>query len=401
MSYASLSDFFYVWLRRSVGSLHPEIFQTIVVPKEPELIADAHRFEGQAAKAKEHFESGFRKTFTALRENLDPQYPLTVYYAFKQEDEGGDVDDAESGTGVDLTTGWETLLEALISSGFSITATWPVRASQQWRQVSMGTNALASYIVLACRSRSADAPRVGRNAFVAELKRELPPALRHLQQGNVAPVDFAQAAIGPGMAVFSRYSAVLESSGKPMTVRTVLSIINGLKDELLGESIEELDKDTRWAVQWFGEDGFEWGDSGKANLLANAQATALNGLVATGILEVKGSKVRLIAPETLPANWDPDMDQRLTVWEMTHHLLRVYYHERRGDPATAALLRKLGTKAEVARDLAYKLFTVCENRKWSREAQAYNALVMGWSELTRLARGIPVAVARPEQGELL
>lgn len=391
MSYASLSDFFYVWLRRSVGALHPAVFQTIVVPKGPELIADAHRFGGEASKAKEHFESGFRKTFTALRENLDARYPLTVYYAFKQEDEeegGSDSDGGESG-GVDLTTGWETLLEALISSGFTITATWPVRASQKWRQVSMGTNSLASYIVLACRPRPADAPRVGRNAFVAELKRELPPALRHLQQGNVAPVDFAQAAIGPGMAVFSRYAAVLESSGKAMSVRTVLGLINGLKDELLGESVEELDKDTRWAVTWCDEMGFEWGEAGQANLLANAHATAVNGLQSAGIVEVKGNQVRLFRAEELPADWDPREDTRLTVWEMTHHLLRVYYHEKKGDEATAVLLRKLGAKADVARDLAYKLFTLSEKRKRSADAQGYNALVLGWPELAQLVQGIP------------
>lgn len=202
------------------------------------------------------------------------------------------------------------------------------------------------------------------------------------------------------MAVFSRYSAVLESSGKPMNVRTVLGIINGMKDELLGESVEDLDKDTRWAVQWFSEDGFEWGDSGKANLLANAQATSINGLVADGILEVKGSNVRLIAPEALPADWNPETDKRRTVWEMTHHLLRVYYHERKGDAATAAMLRKLGTQADVARDLAYKLFTVCENRKWSREAQAYNALVMGWPELVRMSREIPAPPPVEIMGEL-
>lgn len=403
IGYAALSDFFYVWLRRSIGEFHPEIFATMLVPKEHELTATPVRFEGDRQKARNHFEAGFRSTFSAIRDRLDSRFPLTIYYAFKQsDDQNASNDKGEENVTIDLTTGWETLLEALISSRFTITATWPVRAAQTWRMVSMGTSSLASYIVLACRPRPDDAPRVGRNAFVAELKRELPPALRHLQQGNVAPVDFAQAAIGPGMAVFSRYSAVLESSGKPMSVRTVLSIINGMKDELLGESIEELDKDTRWAVQWFGEDGFEWGDSGKANLLANAQATALNGLVATGILEVKGSNVRLIAPEALPANWDPDKDQRPTVWEMTHHLLRVYYHERRGDAVTAALLRKLGSKAEVARDLAYKLFTVCENRKWSREAQAYNALVMGWSELTRLAREVttPAAPVAPTTGDL-
>jgi putative DNA methylase len=389
MSYASLSDFFYVWLRRSIGSLHPDIFQTILVPKAPELIADAHRFGGDAAKAKEHFETGFRKTFTALREKLDPRYPLTVYYAFKQEDEvdNGEVDEEEGS--VDLTTGWETLLEALISSGFTITATWPVRAAQKWRQVSMGTSSLASYIVLACRPRPETAPRVGRNAFVSELKRELPLALKHLQQGNVAPVDFAQAAIGPGMAVFSRYGAVLESSGKSMSVRTALGLINGMKDELLGESVEELDKDTRWAVLWYEEVGFASGEAGEANLLANAHATALNGLRAAGIIDVSGNKVRLLHPEELPADWDPREDTRLTVWEMTHHLLRVYYHEKKGDDVTAALLRKLGAKADVARDLAYKLFTLSEKRKRSAEAQAYNALVLGWPELARLAQMLP------------
>jgi len=401
IGYAVLSDFFYIWLRRTIGDLHKPLFDTVLVPKMPELTASPELFGGNKDKAKEHFESGFRKTFSKLRDRLDPRFPLTVYYAFKQEDEEEAATDDEGGGigGVDLTTGWETLLEALIwtekpevgkdSKGFTITATWPVRASQTWRMRSMGSNALASYIVLACRPRATDAPRVGRNTFVAELKRELPPALHHLQQGSVAPVDFAQAAIGPGMAVFSRYAAVLESNGKPMSVRTALALINGMKDELLGESVEELDKDTRWAVTWFDEDGFGWGEAGKANLLANAHATAVNGLVAAGILEVKGNQVRLLPPEDLPPNWDPSEDARRTVWEMTHHLLRVYYHEKKGDEATAALLRKLGNKADVARDLAYKLFTLSEKRKRSAEAQAYNALVLGWPELARLAQGLP------------
>ena len=401
IGYAALSDFFYVWLRRSIGTLYPDLFTTMLVPKARELTASPERFDGDREKAKEHFESGFRQTFSKLRERLDGRFPLTVYYAFKQndEEESGGEDDDEIG-GVDLTTGWETLLEALISSGFSITATWPLRASQTWRLLAMGSNALASYIVLACRPRPSDAPKAGRNAFVAELKRELPPALRHLQQGNVAPVDFAQAAIGPGMAVFSRYSAVLESSGKPMTVRTALALINGMKDELLGEAVEELDKDTRWAVMWFAGSGFEWGEAGQANLLANAQATAVNGLEIAGIVEVKGNQVRLFRPEELPADWDPATDKRLTVWEMTHHLVRVYVHEKKGDAATAGMLKKLGSKADVARDLAYKLFTVCENKKWSKEAQGYNALVMGWPELTRLARQVAQA-KRPEQGEFI
>ena len=402
IGYAVLSDFFYIWLRRTIGDLHKPLFDTVLVPKMPELTASPELFGGDKDKAKEHFESGFRQTFSKLRERLDPRFPLTVYYAFKQDDEesGGGDDDGENNGGVDLTTGWETLLEALISSSFTITATWPVRASQTWRMRSMGSNALASYIVLACRPRPADARRIGRNEFVAELKRELPPALKHLQQGNVAPVDFAQAAIGPGMAVFSRYAAVLESSGQPLSVRKALALINGIKDELLGESIEELDKDTRWAVQWFGEDRFNWGEAGKANLLANAQATAVNGLVAADILEVEGNRVRLISPEKLPADWNPETDRRLTVWEMTHHLLRIYYHEKQGDAATAELLRKLGSKADVARDLAYKLFTVCEKNKWSAEAQAYNALVLGWPDLVRLAHERPASRA-PEQPELV
>jgi putative DNA methylase len=400
IGYAALSDFFYVWMRKTIGDLYRPLCDTVLVPKMPELTASPERFAGDKEKAKEHFESGFRRTFTHLRERLDPRFPLTVYYAFKQDDEesGGDGGESPNGS-VDLTTGWETLLDALISSGFTITATCPVRASQAWRMVSMGTNALASYIILACRPRT-EAKRTGRAAFIAELKRELPAALRHLQQGNVAPVDFAQAAIGPGMSVFSRYSAVLESNGKPMSIRTALALINGIKDELLGEAVEELDKDTRWATTWFSGTGFEWGEAGQANLLANAQATAMNGLVADGIIEVKGNQVRLFRPEELAADWAPETDKRLTVWEMTHHLLRVYVHEKKGDPATAALMKKLGSKADVARDLAYKLFTVCENKKWSKEAQAYNALVMGWPELTRLSREIVKPKAQ-EQGEFL
>ncbi len=384
--YADISDFFYVWLRRTIGDLYPGIFQTVLVPKTPELTAAPERFDGDKDKAKEHFESGFRRTFTHLRERLDPHSPLTVYYAFKQEDEESGGDDAEEGNGsVDLTTGWETLLEALVSSGFTITATCPVRASQAWRMRAMGSNSLASYIVLACRPRRGSM-RISRATFIAELKRELPNALHHLQQGNVAPVDFAQASIGPGMAVFSKYSAVLESSGKPMSVRTALALINGIKDELLGEAVEELDKDTRWATTWFAETGFDWGECGKANLLANAHATAVNALVASGIVEVKGNQLRMYRPEELAADWDPLTDKRLTVWEMTHHLIRVYFHEKKGEVATADLLRKLGSKAEVARDLAYKLFTVCEQNKRSQDAQAYNVLVMGWPELARLSR---------------
>jgi putative DNA methylase len=327
---------------------------------------------------------------------MDDSFPLTVYYAFKQDDEeSGSADDLDN-TGVDLTTGWETLLEALIGSRFQITATWPVRASQAWRLRAMGSNALASYIVLACRPRPTDASQTDRRSFVVELKRELPSALRHLQQGNIAPVDFAQAAIGPGMAIYSRYSHILESKGTPMTVRTALSLINQTLTEVLSEQEDEFDADTRWAMTWFDQYGFTEGEFGVAETLSKAKNTSVDGMGKAGILTRKGGKVRLLKPAELPADWDSDSDKRQTVWEMTHHLLRIYYHEKAGDETTAELLRKMGANGEIARDLAYRLFNVCEKKKWSQEAQSYNALVLGWPEIARLARESRRAEPRQE-----
>jgi len=390
IGYAALSDFFYVWLRRTIGDLYPDLFSTVLVPKTQELTASPERFGGDKQKAKEHFETGFRKAFAALREKMNPEYPLTVYYAFKQDDEesGGDEESESSSNNgnVDLTTGWETMLQALIGTGFQITATWPVRASQKWRMTSMGTNALASYIVLACRPRTENAPQTDRRSFVAELKRELPAALRHLQQGNVAPVDFAQAAIGPGMAIYSRYSRILEASGKAMTVRTALALINQTLTEVLSEQEDEFDNDTRWAIAWYEQHGFEEGEFGDAELLSKAKVTSVAGLMHSGIVHSRGGKVRLLRPEELPKDWEPASAKRLTNWELTHHLLRVYYHEKAGDVATAELLRKIGFQGELARDLAYRLFDLSERKNRSQEAQAYNALVLGWPEIARLAQ---------------
>jgi putative DNA methylase len=395
ISYAGLSDFFYVWLRRTIGDLYPDLFKTILVPKAPELTAAPERFDGNKEKAKEHFESGFRKAFTTLREKMDPRFPLTVYYAFKQEDEkaGSDEDDNGDGegssNGVDLTTGWETLLDALLGSGFQITATWPVRASQKWRMVAMGTNALASYIVLACRARSASAPQCSRREFLNDLKKELPAALKHLQQGNIAPVDLAQAAIGPGMAVFSRYARVVESSGNSMTVRTALALINQMLDEVLAEQEAEFDADTRWALAWFDQHGMDEGEFGVAETLSRAKNTAVNGLVQAGIVAARGGKVRLVKRDELPVDWDPASDNRLTVWEATQHLIRAI--DQRGESGAADLLRKMGgAVGETARELSYRLHKVCEGKGWSSEAQAYNSLVLAWPELTRLAQATPV-----------
>ena len=401
IGYAGLSDFFYVWLRRTIGELHPEIFDTVLVPKSPELIASAELFDGDKLRAREHFQSGFKNAFAALKNQIYPEYPLTVYYAFKQDDEAFGQGDEDAGSGVDLTTGWETLLASLVDSGFQITATWPVRASFSWRVRALSSNSLVSYIVLACRLRSDDAPRIASNQFRNELKQTLPAALRNLQQGNIAPVDFAQAAIGPGMAVYSKYSRILDSAGKGMTVRTALGIINQALTEVLSEFEDDFDSDTRWAISWFEQNGFSEGDYGDAELLSKAKVTSVEGLYQAGIVKRGGGKVRLLGLSELPADWDPASDKRPTVWEMTHHLLRVYHFEKAGDEATAALLGRIGSQGEVARELAYRLHNISERKNWSQEAQGYNALVLGWPEIARLAREMPAAPEAPAQGTLI
>lgn len=397
ISYATLSDFFYVWLRRNIGDQYPEIFGTVLVPKMPELIAAANRFGGDQVKAKEHFEEGFKKAFTSLRGRMDHRFPLTVYYAFKQDDEAvsSEGDDDAASPVVDLTTGWETLLEALFSSGFQITGTWPVRASQKWRMVSMGTNALASYIVLACRPRPEDAPRISRNQFRNELRRSLPAALRHLQQGNIAPVDLAQAALGPGMSIYTRYGQVLDVEGKSVSVREALALINQTLDETLAEQEGDFDSETRWALSWFEQNSFDEGEYGEAEILSKAKNTSVSALADARILEARRGKVRLFKPEELPAGWTPTTDADLTAWEVVHHLIRVLGSG--GESAAAELVGTLGARAETARELAYRLYTICERKKRAVEALAYNGLVQSWPEIARLAQeGGKPAAAEPD-----
>ncbi|MDL2316332.1 DUF1156 domain-containing protein [Desulfovibrio sp. OttesenSCG-928-A18] len=399
IGYAVLSDFFYIWLRRTIGNLYLDLFNTIVVPKTPELTASPERFCGNKEQAKEHFEAGFRKAFTTLRAKMDARFPLTIYYAFKQSDKSMD-DDGEgnsenTNSSVDLTTGWETLLEALLGADFQITATWPVHASQKWRMRSMDSNALGSYIILACRARPDNAPQCTRRDFLSALKKELPPALAALQQGNIAPVDLAQAAIGPGMAVFSRYAKVVESSGKPMTVRTALALINQTLGEVQAEQEAEYDADTRWALAWFEQHGFEEGEFGEAETWSRAKNTAINGLVEAGIVAAGGGRVRLLKREELSEDWNPATDKRPTVWEAPQHLIREL--DQHGETGAAILLRKMsGSLGEMARELAYRLHKICESNGWSAEAQAYNGLVLVWPELTKQAQN----VSSPQQLEL-
>ena len=375
IGYADLSDFFYVWLRRALRPAFPDLFATLAVPKAEELVATPNRHGGKE-QAEGFFLNGMSKAMDCLASQAHPAFPITIYYAFKQSESIGDAGSA--------STGWETFLGAVIRTGFSVTGTWPMRTENSSRMRGMDSNALASSIVLVCRQRPQDAPLATRREFVAALKAELPAGLTHLQSGNIAPVDLAQAAIGPGMAVYTRYAKVLDAQGNPVSVRDALALINQTLDEVLAEQEGEFDADTRWSLAWFDQHGFGAGEYGVAETLSTAKNTSVAGMEEAGILESKAGKVRLLRPEELPQDWDPAADGRLPAWEVVHHLVRVL--ESDGEIGAAQLVRKLGGVAETARELAYRLFAVAERKSRAAEALSYNALVQSWPEIGRLAR---------------
>ena len=385
VGYADLSDFFYVWLRKMLRDSFADLFATLSTPKAEEMVATPYR-HGSKQEAESFFLSGMTQAMQRLAERSHPTLPITIYYAFKQSEKKGE--------GL-TSTGWETFLDAAISVGLTITGTWPVRTERGARALAIGTNALASSIVLVCRPRPADAPMATRREFVDALREELPAALRTMQAGSIAPVDLAQAAIGPGMAVFSRYARVLDVSGRPLSVRDALMLINQTLEEALAEQEGDFDADTRWAVAWFEQAGFNAGAFGVAETLITAKNTSEGGLVEAGIIESGAGKVRLLRPAELPDDWDPQTDRRRTVWEMVHHLIRL--HGQAGEGGAAILLAKLRADAESARDLAYRLYRICEQKNRAQEALGYNALVQSWPEIARLARERP----RVEQGELI
>lgn len=382
IGYADLSDFFYVWLRRSLKGVYPSLLSTMLTPKAEELIASPYRHDGNRAKAARFFEEGLGSAIGKWRKHGNPDYPTTIFYAFKQ---------AETDSSGTASTGWETFLSGVIEHGFTITATWPIRTERSVRSVAIGTNALASSVVLACVPRTKDASLATRREFITALKQELAEALRLLQSGSIAPVDLAQAAIGPGMAIFSRYAKVVESDGKPMTVRTALTLINQVLDEVLAEQEGEFDSDTRWAVAWFEQFGMEAGPYGVAETLSKAKNTSVQGLVEAGVVTSRGGKVQLLGWEKLSDDWDPVTDSRLTEWEAVQYLIRAL--DRHGETGAADLLRKLGSDyGERARDLAYRLYAICERKGWSGEALAYNSLVIAWPEISRLAHRQPAPI---------
>ena len=384
IGYADLADFFYVWLRRSLGGIYPEVMSTILTPKEPELIATPHRHNGNWEAAEKHFERGFVETFTHMRASHHPDYPLTVYYAFKQAET-----DAEDGT---ASTGCETLLSGLIEAGWSVTGTWPVRTERTGRSRDIGSNALASSVVLACRPRHITAGSTDRRGFLRALRSELPDKLRKLQEGNLAPVDLPQSAIGPGIAVFSRYAKVTEPDGSPMRVRTALGLINDVLADVLNEQEGEFDQDTRWAIRWFEQ--FQWGKGtfGDAETLAKAYNVSVKGLQDAHITRSGDSKVWLVAPADLPESYDPGTDLRISVWEAAMHLSRVL--EGKGaqsgvGPAgelLAGIRRRGEFDEDTIRDLAHLLYSICDRRRWSESGQRFNNLASAWSDLQTEAR---------------
>ena len=380
IGYSDLSDFFYVWLRRSLRGVYPDLLSTMLVPKADELVANPYRHDGKDG-AKAFFEEGFRRVFARARETALADYPITVYYAFKQSDDG------DEGT---ASTGWETLLDGMIRSGWAITATWPMRSELSNRMLSQGTNALASSIVLALRPRPDDAPTTDRRGLIAALHEELPDALRKLQQGTIAPVDLPQAAIGPGMAVFSRYAKVIESDGTTMTVRSALARINEILDEVLNEQEGDFDPATRFAIAWYRQHGYQTGTFGVADDLARARNTAVETLVRDGILTSAAGKVTLLAPAVLPDDYDVLDDDRVGIWEALHHLVAIL--DRDGLQAAGAFLARAQERPDAAidfelvKELAFLLFSIAEKNSWTRDALAFNTVATAWPEIVQAAR---------------
>lgn len=387
IGYADLSDFFYVWHRRALRQVLPDVYGTMSTPKEAELIAAVYRHDGSADAAHQYYVAGYTETFSRLLAAQRPDLPMIVVYAHRQEESSGE----------DLTSaGWDAMLEALLAGGLGVVGTWPLHATSSSRQIGQGTNALASYIVLVCRPRVTTAGITDRQGFVRALRAELPEAVRALQAADTLPFDMTQATIGPGMAIFSRFARVVEPDGESMRVKSAISLINQVRSAVLSEQDDEFDSDTRWAIQWFERYSFDQGPYGEAEKLFAATATSLEGLRRTGIIASKAPNVWLIEPEALPADWDPVTDLKTCTWEVTMHLLRALHHAG-GESQAAHILARVDHFGDLARDLAYRLADICEATKRATTALAVNGLIASWPEISRLAAMAPT----PSQESLL
>ncbi|HEX3960597.1 MAG TPA: DUF1156 domain-containing protein [Trebonia sp.] len=385
VGYADLSDFFYSWLRRSLDFIYPELLGTMLTPKSDELVADPFRHED----ANKFFEDGFTDVFRHVCEGTPVGFPITVFYAFKQSESDDD--------GGQSSTGWETLLEGMIASGWSVTGTWPVRTELSNRPRGLGSNALASSVVLACRPRPADAGFTDRRGLINVLREEFPDALRKLEQGKVAPVDLRQAAIGPGMAIFSRYARVNEPDGSPMRVRAALSLIN----QVLKESTDggAFDSDTQWCVEWFKQYGFDTGPFGPADVLARAIDTSVQGLERAGVLSSRANKVKLLSVRDIPDSYDPTTDDRTSQWEICLHLAKEVQDRGADQAAHLMAAARSVVDLDLVKDLTYHLYLIAEDKKWAETALLFNNLGTLWTDLEDTARKVGTSRPADSQGE--
>ena len=382
IGYADLSDFFYVWMRQSLRDTYPELFSTMLVPKVEELIATPYRHDGNVEKAKSFFEDGMLSACKQMYQYAREDVPVTIYYAYKQSDSD------DHGT---ASSGWETMLGAIVNAGFAITGTWPMRTEMANRSIASGTNALASSIVLVCRKRPEDAPQATRRNLIAALRRELRPALQKLQSSNIAPVDLAQSAIGPGMGVFSRYRRVLEADGSVMTVRSALQVINEEVDLYFNEKVGSLDAASRFCVDLYTQCAYNNIKYGEAEILANAKSTSIPMMAAHGVLYAKAGVVHLMERSELPTAVDSNES---TVWLLTQQLTHAM--ATGGIEACAKIVWGIfGSGAESAKDLAYRLYTIAERKGWTEEGYAYNALVVAWPDIQ--SRAAAMKADAPEQ----
>lgn len=383
IGYADLSDYFYIWMRQSLKETYPKLFRTLLVPKAEELVATPYRFEGSMEKARDFFENGMFNTCCQLYQYAREDVPVTIYYAFKQSENDEDETTA--------STGWETMLSAIIRAGFAITGTWPMRTEKPGRTISNGTNALASSIVLVCRKRPQDARSVTRREFINALHREMRPALTKLQSANIAPVDLAQSAIGPGIGVFSRYKSVLESDGQPMGVRAALQIINQELDSFYNEQEGELDRESRFCVELFSQYAFNNIKFGDADILARAKNTSVQALAEHGVMLAAKGQVRLLTREEIPEKVDAHEE---CTWLLTQQLAHAM--ETGGVTACATIVKDIfGSNAENAKALAYRLYTICERKNWAQEGFAYNNLVVAWPDIQSMAA--QMQASQPQQ----
>ncbi|MBN1931789.1 MAG: DUF1156 domain-containing protein [Desulfobacterales bacterium] len=380
IGYSDLSDFFYIWMRRTIKEAFPNVFSTLLVPKHQELVATPERHGGKK-EAENFFLEGMSKALISIREAQHPIYPLTIYYAFKQTENNKD------GTS---SMGWESMLEAIIKANFLITGTWPIHTEMKNRIRSIGSNTLSSSVVLVCRKRHSNSETISRKQFLRELDESLPESLEDMIGGKegaspIAPVDLAQAAIGPGMAVFSKYTAVLEADGSPMTVHTALTLINKAIDEYFTHAESDMGADTRFCVDWFQQYGFKEGPFGEADVLARAKGTTVDGVQNAGVIQSGKGKVRLLKISEYPPDWDPTKDLRTPVWEACHYMARAL---KESETTAGTLLAKMPEKAEPIRQLAYRLYTVCERKGWAEDARSYNELIASWHAIVEASHAV-------------